>query len=1225
MVCEHHPCPVPGEQLPSNLAPRLPSKQNRRSERRKRVASASNRLREFVLRTASHNARSLRRPETIELTLSYMRKQRLDVLASQETWREGFSIEDNKGYIIINNNRDDARRRGVGIILAPRLIKAWDATQRATLRPSDRVLAIRVKLVDGEGKDIYFCFVSAYRPISSASEAEQQEFNDAWEAAMTFAHDNDTLIVFTDANASIGIGGRGSGDHDGTVGPLGITHRNSAGEDVLQLMRTNELCSVTSFRQQGPTEVQLRARRKRANKARRGGRRVRARRWKRVQAQREKQLCAAPRPAKPTRSQRRARAAEAEATRQRRRDERFASWTHPGSKRHFQIDYVMTRQRDLRRTRGARVTRDSIGSDHRLLRCDFAMAKSLARVRRAPAKVRIDRARLQEEETRDAFIDAVDADIKACAGKVTFEVLDTILVKQAERQLAWSGRRRLSWFMGAEADITAAQRARDEAWARWTAVPAGSARGSALHRELQVARKRVKVEVKRARDAWLEKALKRIETVKSGGAMLDPCDAWRAMKELAAGMDETRPPRNVPVRGEHGLASNDSEQVQAFAAHFEKLFNRPSTYDKTVLDELEQRQIMWAIGDKPAIDEVVTFLRRAANGKAASLSGAIGEYYKAISFDRGVAQVVTDLVGEFWDSGNAPPSWTVGRLKEIGKAGKDLSKCGNYRGVCLIEVAQKATSALLATRLQILLAACDFGSQAGFTVGRGCPDSSFSLKCILHQLRQMGQETWVVFIDLVKAFDSVDREAMCDILGRYGAPPKLVGVVRGMHRQTRMKMFSGEEEFEFESKIGVLQGAAASPVIFLFVIAAWFETMKWPTAPILVRSNDGANQQPSKDIGNRRVINDFVTGQAHNSRDGRVTSIRDFLYADDAALLWLSRKDVAEGMRTAIAHGKRWGLEVHVAPARDKPSKTEFIVVPPADHHPNFRGHYDRSPIKVGEVWITHAAAKLRGIIHRGVFKYLGSYICEDLREDLDVDERINGASRAFGQFKKQIFKNGALSVGAKVRAFTAFVLSTLFYQSECWALRKDQRRKVCVFFNRCVRVIACVTKRDQRFKRITTGQLAARVGLRTCDSYLDERCLRWAGHVARMAHTRLPRIAMFAWFNGEDNGFDVTNGHRRRARGAPIMSFGRRLRTMLRGMEGPSETDLHQRLLAEGWVKVAQDRRAWDTMVRQYCGIKSGYAPKDEKLLDHIEGRPYDVKFREVGGVPPPTHPCWG
>ena len=68
----------------------------------------------------------------------------------------------------------------------------------------------------------------------------------------------------------------------------------------------------------------------------------------------------------------------------------------------------------------------------------------------------------------------------------------------------------------------------------------------------------------------------------------------------------------------------------------------------------------------------------------------------------------------------------------------------------------------------------------------------------------------------------------------------------------------------------------------------------------------------------------------------------------------------------------------------------------------------------------------------------------------------------------------------------------------------------------------------------------------------------------------------------------------------------------MLRALEGPIEAGLHQRLLAEGWVKVAQDREAWDAVVRQYCGIKSAHAPKDEKLLDHIRGRPYVVDFRE-------------
>ena len=97
MVLAHHPSSEAADQPSSNLTPRLPSKQNRCPAQRKRVESASNRLCEFVLRTASHNARSLRQPEAIELILSYMRQHKLDIIASQETWRAGFSIENNKG------------------------------------------------------------------------------------------------------------------------------------------------------------------------------------------------------------------------------------------------------------------------------------------------------------------------------------------------------------------------------------------------------------------------------------------------------------------------------------------------------------------------------------------------------------------------------------------------------------------------------------------------------------------------------------------------------------------------------------------------------------------------------------------------------------------------------------------------------------------------------------------------------------------------------------------------------------------------------------------------------------------------------------------------------------------------------------------------------------------------------------------------------------------------
>ena len=112
------------------------------------MKSASDLLREFVLRMASHNVLSLRQPEAIELVISYMIKHRIAVYGAQETWLSGFFIKTNKGYIIINNNKDDAHRRGVAIVLAPAAVAAWDRTGRALCKPCDRVLAIRLTYTD---------------------------------------------------------------------------------------------------------------------------------------------------------------------------------------------------------------------------------------------------------------------------------------------------------------------------------------------------------------------------------------------------------------------------------------------------------------------------------------------------------------------------------------------------------------------------------------------------------------------------------------------------------------------------------------------------------------------------------------------------------------------------------------------------------------------------------------------------------------------------------------------------------------------------------------------------------------------------------------------------------------------------------------------------------------------------------------------------------------------
>ena len=48
------------------------------------------------------------------------------------------------------------------------------------------------------------------------------------------------------------------------------------------------------------------------------------------------------------------------------------------------------------------------------------------------------------------------------------------------------------------------------------------------------------------------------------------------------------------------------------------------------------------------------------------------------------------------------------------------------------------------------------------------------------------------------------------------------------------------------------------------------------------------------------------------------------------------------------------------------------------------------------------------------------------------------------------------------------------------------------------------------------------------------------------------------------------------------------------------------------GWVALAQDRRAWADVVRQFCDITKVPTPKDERLMEHIAGRPFAVHFRK-------------
>ena len=85
-------------------------------------------------------------------------------------------------------------------------------------------------------------------------------------------------------------------------------------------------------------------------------------------------------------------------------------------------------------------------------------------------------------------------------------------------------------------------------------------------------------------------------------------------------------------------------------------------------------------------------------------------------------------------------------------------------------------------------------------------------------------------------------------------------------------------------------------------------------------------------------------------------------------------------------------------------------------------------------------------------------------------------------------------------------------------------------------------------------------------DNYISVRKLRWAGHVARMGHERLPRKFLTSWVRNP------------RPHGRPQITYGHSLNKTLE--QAGITTVFGGKKNVKGWSDLAQDRGAWRTLI---------------------------------------------
>ena len=121
------------------------------------------------------------------------------------------------------------------------------------------------------------------------------------------------------------------------------------------------------------------------------------------------------------------------------------------------------------------------------------------------------------------------------------------------------------------------------------------------------------------------------------------------------------------------------------------------------------------------------------------------------------------LFNRILEEQKVPSDWKRSLIVKIPKKG-DLTLCDNYRGISLLSVPSKIFCRIIIDRIRNGLDDKLRKEQAAFRKGRGTSEQIFNLRTIIEQCMEWQSPLYVNFIDFKKAFDSIVRTKLWDIL-----------------------------------------------------------------------------------------------------------------------------------------------------------------------------------------------------------------------------------------------------------------------------------------------------------------------------------------------------------------------------------------------------------------------------------------------------------------------------
>ena len=239
-------------------------------------------------------------------------------------------------------------------------------------------------------------------------------------------------------------------------------------------------------------------------------------------------------------------------------------------------------------------------------------------------------------------------------------------------------------------------------------------------------------------------------------------------------------------------AANQQGRIKLWKQHFENLLGNPPKVTHEPITRIISKQLDIKLGPFTQ-DELDSVLGKIKNRKVAGLDEITPEEWKTRQFDDILLRHCNAVYNQ-----NPIDRWMKGCILPFPKK-DDLELAKNYRGITLTSIAAKIYNALLRNRIEPKIDNILRKNQNSFKI--------LTIRRILEGVRAKNIQATLLFVDFTKAFDSIHRGKMEQILLAYGLPKETVAAITILYGNTKVKVRSpnGDTEY-FDIVAGVLEG-----------------------------------------------------------------------------------------------------------------------------------------------------------------------------------------------------------------------------------------------------------------------------------------------------------------------------------------------------------------------------------------------------------------------------------